>query len=357
MKAGLITDDPLTEGSNLAIRQGTGVARYSQRLFAGLSAAGVAVEPVYVPPLGMPFDDAVKHIFRLPYSVLRKAARFDLLHGLSPIAGLCLPLTRKPNVVTYYDVIALVSKQRDAAPHVRAFAPLFLGIGRYCDKIIAVSTQTKEELVTYLNIPEHKISVIGCGVDERFRPLARGAGGERPVIGYLGALSSNKRLDYLMSALAHVVRKQPSLRARLLICGAKGRQLEELKRFAEVVNLSAEVEFMGFIPDEQLVETYNSFDVFVLPSEREGFGLPILEAQRCGVPVIIREDAHIPAEVSRCCLKAKSEEDMADKIYQLLVDERLRQAMIERGLEYSQQFTWERTVQETLRVYEEALST
>ncbi len=105
-----------------------------------------------------------------------------------------------------------------------------------------------------------------------------------------------------------------------------------------------------------MVRAYNSFDVFVLPSEWEGFGLPILEAQRCGVPVIVREDAHIPAEVSKCCLKASSEEDMADKIYELLTDADLRQSMTEQGLEYTQQFAWERTAHETLKVYEQAVS-
>jgi glycosyltransferase involved in cell wall biosynthesis len=71
--------------------------------------------------------------------------------------------------------------------------------------------------------------------------------------------------------------------------------------------------------------------------------------------VIIRKDAHIPTEVSKCCLEASSEEDMADKIYELLTNTTLRRSVIDEGLEYSQQFTWERTAHETLRVYEEVM--
>ena len=122
------------------------------------------------------------------------------------------------------------------------------------------------------------------------------------------------------------------------------------------LDLTEYVEFKGSLTDEQLVEAYNSFDIFVLASEREGFGFPILEAQRCGVPVIIRNDAHIPPEVSSCCLMACSEEDMADKIHGLLTNDKLRQGFVEKGLAYSQQFAWERTVQETLRVYEEVMA-
>lgn len=74
------------------------------------------------------------------------------------------------------------------------------------------------------------------------------------------------------------------------------------------------------------------------------------------VLVITKEDVHVPAGVSKCCLKAKSEEDMADKIYELMTNEDLRQHVIERGLESSQRFTCERTVQQTLKVYGQAVS-
>ena len=74
------------------------------------------------------------------------------------------------------------------------------------------------------------------------------------------------------------------------------------------------------------------------------------------MPTIMRQDARMRAEVSKCCLKASSEEDMADRIHELLANASLRHAVIEEGLGYSQQSTWEETVQETLKVYEEAMS-
>ena len=69
-----------------------------------------------------------------------------------------------------------------------------------------------------------------------------------------------------------------------------------------------------------------------------------------GTPVIIREDARIPPDASRCCLKTNSQEDMADKIHELLADSRLREAMTEQGLQHGQQSTWKRTVRVTLGV-------
>jgi glycosyltransferase involved in cell wall biosynthesis len=143
---------------------------------------------------------------------------------------------------------------------------------------------------------------------------------------------------------------------KLVLCGRRTLEYSALVQLAKDLDIDGDVEFRGFVGGESLRTAYNSFDVFVLPSEWEGFGFPILEAQRCGVPVIIREHAHIPQEVSKYCLKASSEEDMADKISEVLANAALREAVIEQGLEYSKQFTWERTVQETLKVYEEALS-
>jgi hypothetical protein len=84
--------------------------------------------------------------------------------------------------------------------------------------------------------------------------------------------------------------------------------------------------------------------------------LPILDPPRCGAPVVVRADTHIGADVSKCSLKARSQQDMADKIYELPTNAGSPREIIERGLEYSQQFTSERTVQDTLKVCLEAMS-
>jgi len=79
----------------------------------------------------------------------------------------------------------------------------------------------------------------------------------------------------------------------------------------------ANVKFMGFAPEEKIVEIYDSFDVFVFPSLYEGFGLPILEAQARGLPVIIYKYGKIPKEVRKYCFEAESPEHMAQIIEHL----------------------------------------
>lgn len=349
MRVALVAD-------TFCVEQGTGIARYSQELLAGLTSSGVHVEPIAPSPPTLPFGMAINHALTMPCFVRSKAGDFDVIHATSPITALAFPVVQRPKVVTYLDLVSLLCDETSSAVHTRLFAPLFLRIGKFADRIIAISSQTKQELIQHLGLPAEKIAVVNLGIADVFQPQSR-TNTSNHVIGYVGALNRRKALPYLMRAIRIMKASHPELPAKLVICGEKKQEYDALVTLAKELGLNQIVEFRGSLTDEELVDAYNSFDVFVLPSEWEGFGFPILEAQRCGVPVIIREDAHIPAEVSKCCLKATSEEDMAERIHELLTNRNLRQTVIEEGLEYSQQFTWERTVQETLAVYEDALST
>lgn len=348
MKVALVAD-------TFSVEKGTGIARYSQEMLMGLRSRGLSVEPIAPQPLSVPLGLAINHALRMPCLVTRKASSFDLIHATSPITALAFPVVKRPKVVTYLDLVSLLCHETGSAVHTRLFAPLFLRIGKFADRVIAISSQTKQELIQHLGLPAEKIAVVNLGIADAFQPRARINSGNH-VIGYVGALDRRKALPCLLKAIRTLHASHPELPARLVICGEKKQEYDTLARLAQKLGINQMVEFRDSVTDEELVNAYNSFHVFVLPSEWEGFGLPILEAQRCGVPVIIREEAHIPAEVSKCCLKAASEQEMADKIYELLIDRNLRQTIIEEGLEYSQQFTWQSTVQRTLQVYEEAIS-
>ncbi len=348
MKIGLVAD-------TFSVEKGTGIGRYSQELLGGLRRQGLDVETISPESPNLPLGTAVNHALKMPYLVQRKSHGFDVVHATSPITALAFPLLDRPRVVTYHDLVSLVSRNTSSAFHARLFAPLFFRIGQLADRIIAISSQTRQEMIDQLRIPDDRISVVNYGISQIFRPLKRETQ-EANTIGYVGPLGRRKALDYLLRAV-HLLKKRLETRElRLVICGSKNLEYPSLLRLASALNIDEEVEFRGFVAGERLVRAYSSFDVYVQPSEWEGFGMPILEAQRCGVPVIIRKDAHIPTEVSKCCLEASSEEDMANKIYELLTNEDHRQTMIEEGLEYSQQFTWTRAVQQTLTVYEKALS-
>jgi glycosyltransferase involved in cell wall biosynthesis len=349
MRIGLLVD-------HLSVKEGTGIARYAHELLTGLRRRGVEVEVISTKSPEMPFGDAFNHAIRMPFHVLKKARGIDLIHATAPITGLCFPLVRTPKVVTYHDLGSYLYKDSSVSFHRRLAAPFFFRVGKYADKIIAVSTQTKEELVTYFGFPEDKIVVINPGISDEFQPSEREKENEYFSIGYMGALAPRKRVDFAIRALHYLRKDHPELEIRFSVYGNKEQDYQKLVELVKRLGLTEYVEFKGFAPEDKLVEIYNSFDIFVLPSDWEGFGIPILEAQRCGLPVIVREDALIPSETSKCCIKVKTEEDMADKIYNLLENHDWRENIIKGGLEYSKQFTWERAIEKTIKVYREVLT-
>ena len=344
MKIALITD-------TFTIEQGTGITRYSDELIRGLGEA-CEIEVIGSGARGTP-KSLINHVVVTPAKVVWNKNDFDVFHALAPVNGLSLPLLSKPTVVTYHDLATLLYG-KGSSWYVRFSAPRFYKLGKWCSTVIANSSQTKNELVQRLSFPQEKVRVINLGVAERFEPHEKNDT-NHISIGYIGKLDARKRVGYLLKAFHHLTKEHRQLDVKLRIFGRRDTECQNLVELADDLNIRQDVEFHGPVPEEDLVDVYNSLDAYVVPSEWEGFGLPILEAQRCGIPVVIRADAHIPEEVGRHCLKATSERHMADILYEILEDDTLRKRVARTGLEYSKRFTWEKTLKETVGVYKELL--
>jgi glycosyltransferase involved in cell wall biosynthesis len=344
LKVALITD-------TVAIGQGTGITRYSEELIRGLQES-CEIEVMGGSAAGPP-RSVINHVIVTPSRVLRKKNDFDVFHALRPVDALSFPLLDKPTVVTYHDLTPLLY-QKGSSWHLRFSAPHFYKLGKWCSMVIADSSQTKNELVQHLGFPQAKVRVVNLGVAECFEPQEKNDTNHLSI-GYIGALAARKRVDYLLKAFHHLTKEHRQLDVKLRIFGRRDMEFRNLVKLADDLNIRKDVEFHGSVPEKDLVGVYNSLDAFVVPSEWEGFGLPILEAQRCGIPVVIRADAHISEEVGRHCLKATSARHMADILYEILKDDTLRERVVRTGLEYSKRFTWEKTLKETVSVYNEVL--
>ena len=348
MKIGLIAD-------HLSIERGTGIARYARELADHLIQEGFSVDIISVPHITSPAGEFLTHITRLPIEILRRARACDVLHATSPVTALPFPLIRKPKVTTFHDLISLLHPGIGTRLHVHLLLPwLFRLAARNSDIVITPSAQTKDEVAEHLGIERERIRVIPYGISPIFKPIDS-RGHEGTNIGYVGALLPRKRVDFLIRAFHSLMETHPELNPRLRIYGSRTHEYHNLLRLAENRGISGRVEFCGFATDRDLPLMYNSMDVLVLPSDWEGFGFPIIEAQRCGVPVVIRADARISPEIGQCCIKVDSEEEMSNKIVQILTDTTMRDRIVRDGLEYTRRFTWKRAVEETVNVYEEAV--
>jgi glycosyltransferase involved in cell wall biosynthesis len=284
---------------------------------------------------------------------------FDLYHALAFVAPLWLPV---PMVVTVYDLSFLHYPQVLTPArrlYLRAFTRLTCQRAR---RVIAISHSTARDVVDSLNIPADKVDVAAPGYNaEIFKPLPSEEVAEFRLRKnlperfwlFIGTLEPRKNLPILLEAYANLPRNE---RPPLLIGGGKGWQYDEIFATVERRGLQNDVQFLGFVPAEELSLWYNSAELFVYPSVFEGFGLPVLEAMACGTPVIVSDASSLPEVAGTAGIPPHDIDAWTQALYTALTDAAWHEQARTRGLEEVKRYTWKSTAQLTLRSYQCALN-
>ncbi|MBF0338931.1 MAG: glycosyltransferase family 4 protein [Nitrospirae bacterium] len=224
--------------------------------------------------------------------------------------------------------------------------------------LIAVSENTKMDILKFLNIPPSKVKVIHEGVSEEFR-LIKATDLLNTIkdtynlpdnfIFALGTIQPRKNIPRLLKAFAMLCEK-PSFKHWLVISGAYGWKNKDVYSSIANLGITDRVRFTGYVNDIDLPGIYNLADVFVYPSLYEGFGLPIIEAMACGVPVVTSNVSSIPEIAGGCALLVNPMEvdDIAAAIEEILSDSAVRQSLTTRALQHVRKFTWQKCATETL---------
>jgi glycosyltransferase involved in cell wall biosynthesis len=145
----------------------------------------------------------------------------------------------------------------------------------------------------------------------------------------------------------------------LVIAGRFGWMVEEVFRQIERLGLEGRVHFTGYVPRQDLPMVYNLASLFVYPTVYEGFGLPVLEAMACGIPVVTSDVSSLPEVVGEAgiLVPPNDEEALSNAILLVWNDPDLRAQLSQQGRRRAANFTWQRTAQETLWVYQQVLQT
>lgn len=203
--------------------------------------------------------------------------------------------------------------------------------------VVTPSPSVRDELVS-LGFPKENIFVVPPGIDlEMFKP---GEKSSFPLVLYVGRLKKYKGLEYLVIAMKYVVKDVPN--ARLLIVG-KGDYEKELREFVEKMNLEDVVEFCGYVSEERKVELMQKAHVLVLPSIKEGWGIPIIEAAACGTPAIGTDttglrDSIINGKTGFLVPYGKPK-ILAERIIEILKNNELRNRLSENALRWVRNFS------------------
>lgn len=285
----------------------------------------------------------------------------DVLHSVALTAPL---RTRAANVVTLADVTWLVAADPGDRATIAVWKVLVPRVARAADRVIAISRAGAEQVVQHLHVDPARVDVVypGFGAESSVRPTpeaelrARLELGEGPVVLTVSAKRVHKNLLRLIEAMVEVRGRHPG--AVLVLPGNPTPHEPALRERARALGLADAVRFPAYVDAADLEGLYAVASCFVFASLNEGFGLPILEAQRRGVPVACSDRSSLPeaAGPGARLFDPLDVSDIGAAICELLEDGDLAERLVAAGREHQAAFTWRRAAEGHLESYDRALA-
>lgn len=295
------------------------------------------------------------HRLRLPIPVEAITGALDVFY--SP--DFVLPPTRRHTctLLTVHDLSFLHCPEA-FVPRLRLYLERVVprSVAR-ADLVLADSAHTRSDIVSLLGVPSEKVHVLYSGVHPRFRPepepgererlQARYGAGAQPYVLSVGTLQPRKNYVRLIQAFADL---KPGI--QLLIAGGRGWLYQDILAAADAHGDC--VRILGFVDEADLPALYRNAALFAFPSLYEGFGLPVLEAMACGVPVVCSAASALPEVAGTAALLVDPLDvgDLATGLARVLSDASLRQEMVARGFAQAGRFTWERAARQLLGIFD-----
>ncbi len=257
-----------------------------------------------------------------------------------------------PKVSMVHDV-AYLRYPEHLQPRIRAFYKKWMGrYLAYTDHIITVSEFSKSEIIAGYNIPADKISVVYNGITDAYQPLSeeqkkhtrdRYTKG-KPYFVYLGAIHPRKNILTLVKAFEQFKSSYPSDH-QLVLAGRASWHTEEVFKAIAESKWKDSIHFLGYIATAEATALVASAEAMIYPSLYEGFGLPLVEAMACGVPVICSNVSSLPEVAGNAALLFDPMDagQLANHMEKFSNDDALRKEMIILGNDRSKYFSWDKT--------------
>ncbi len=234
------------------------------------------------------------------------------------------------------------------------------------DRIIAVSENTRQDLMTHFAVDGAKIQVVHNGVEAIYRrrlgaadldAALDGLGVTRPYLLFVGNPKPHKNLDNLVKALARA-REIRAFEAPLVCVGGRPGSEFKIHQRAEQLGISHAIRWLGQVPREVLPALYQGADLFLYPTLYEGFGLPVVEAMASGTPVVTSNTSALReiAEGYAYLVDPLNVEAMGEAIAHCMTDPERRAALAKLGEQRAQTFDWKRAAEQTLGIYLDVLA-
>jgi glycosyltransferase involved in cell wall biosynthesis len=286
------------------------------------------------------------------YSITKlKQREFDIFHPTYYDPYFLPYLKGRPFVVTFLDMIhERFGSQFSELAYDGTITEQKRLLANRAERIIAISESTKRDVVELLDINPAKIDVVYLGSSLEPKPLQSADNtANDPYLLFVGNRSMYKNFMGLLAAI-HPVLKKYKVK---ILCAGGGQFRQEEKEFIHSLNVDELVEQRP-INDQTLPVLYQNALAFVFPSLYEGFGIPVLEAFACNCPCIVSNNSSLPEVAGDAALYIDPAipESMSQAVENVITDATLRASLIEKGREQLAKFSWQRTVDETLQLYQ-----
>jgi glycosyltransferase involved in cell wall biosynthesis len=302
-----------------------------------------------------------------------KKNNIHLYHGLSHEIPAGIQKTGIPSVVTMHDLIFERYPEQYSKIDVQIYRKKFRYAAAHADKVIAISQQTKADLIEFYNTPEHKIEICyqSCNPsfaqkiasDEKKR-IRQFYGLPDKFFLYVGSIIERKNLLTICKAM-RILNSENSL--PLVVIGNGGSYKQKVQEYIKKEGLEERIIFLSdteaarnttsFRTAADFPAIYQSATALIYPSFFEGFGIPVLEALWSRVPVITSNVSCMPETGgdAACYINPESEEEMAAAMQEVANNQELRIEMIDRGWQHAHQFTNEKCAASVMMVYNDLM--
>ncbi|GAB2597609.1 glycosyltransferase family 4 protein [Spirosoma areae] len=322
-----------------------------------LNEAGISTKP-FLPGTKIPKKEKIIYNLNKLYNLYELGSKsFDIFHATYYDPYFIPYLKGKPFVVTFLDMIhERFANQFTELASDQVIVNQKKKIADLSDKIIAISESTKNDIVELLHIDPTKIDVVHLGSSLPILPhrqKSKSAISGIPYLLFVGRRGHYKNFFALLKAIYHLLKHYQVK----LVCAGGGPLTKEEKELIYTLKVNNLVTYEHIANDQNLQELYKNAIAFVFPTLYEGFGIPILEAFASGCPCVISDRSSLPEVAGDAALyfNPRDESSMASVIEKIILDSELRENLTQMGYNRLNQFSWERTVRETLRVYQDCL--
>jgi len=298
-------------------------------------------------------------------------ARLSLEMLFHPVNVLFVPAHTVPLVHPRNTIVTIHGLEYEFCPRAYSlFERLYMRLViknscRWAKRVIAVSENTKKDLMKLYKVPEGKMSVIYEGIAESSQSpafsSASSADSSKPDFSkyllFVGRLEERKNIEGMVDAF-EMLKKKYKISHRLILVGKYGYGGENIKNKIYNSEHKHDIILTGYISDEEKFYLLKSADVFIFATFYEGFGLPILEAQSVGTPVVTSDISSMPevAGNSAVLVDPKDPSAIAEAVHKLISNESYKNDIIEKGYQNIKRFSWEKCAREVSSILQRRTS-